>query len=235
MSQLAARIAENLARVRQCIAEAARASGRSPEAVTLVAVTKYVGVEEAAALVEAGCRQLGESRPQQLWQKVPALENLGIGWHLIGHLQRNKVQRTLPLVDMVQSVDSRRLAVAIEECAAELGRKVPVLLEVNISGEGAKQGLEPSEVEPLLAELAGLTHVEVRGLMGMASLEGGLDAARRDFARLRDLRDRLRGNCPPSVALDELSMGMSGDYEVAIEEGATIVRVGSALFEDIVP
>jgi pyridoxal phosphate enzyme (YggS family) len=235
MPPLVAQIAENLARVRQNIAEAARASGRPPDAVQLVGVTKYVGVETIRALVEAGCRQLGESRPQQLWQRVPALDDRSARWHLIGHLQRNKVERTLPLVHMIHSVDSLRLATAINESAAHLGRKIPVLLEVNISGEEAKHGLPPAEMEPLLAELSALEHLEVLGLMGMASLEGGLDAARRDFARLRELRDQLRCHCPPGIGLDELSMGMSGDYEVAIREGATIVRVGSALFEGLLP
>ena len=110
---------------------------------------------------------------------------------------------------------------------------LPVLLEVNISGEAAKHGFAPDEIEPFLAKAADYRHVSVRGLMCMAGLEGGLDAARREFAALRELRDRLRPNCPPGVTLDELSMGMSGDFEVAIEEGATIVRVGSALFEGV--
>ena len=156
-------------------------------------------------------------------------------WHLIGHLQRNKVRRTLPLVTMIHSADSPRLIAALDEAAAELGRRVPVLLEVNTSGEPAKGGFEPAAIEPFLSELAGYRHVAVRGLMCMASLEGGLDAAHRDFAALRDLRDRLRAVCPPEIALDELSMGMSGDYEVAIDEGATIVRIGSALFEGVAP
>lgn len=235
MSQLVARISENLAQVRQRIAEAAQTSGRSPDAIRLVAVTKYVGPEEIIALVEAGCHDLGESRPQQLWQRAAALEHLPIRWHLIGHLQRNKVQRTLPLVAMIQSVDSPRLLAAIEEAAASLSRKIPALVEVNISDEEAKSGLDPGELEPMLADLASFERVEIRGLMGMASLEGGQEAARRDFARLRELRDRLRPLCPPNIRLDELSMGMSGDYEVAIQEGATIVRVGSALFEGLVP
>jgi len=122
---------------------------------------------------------------------------------------------------------------AADRCAAELSRRVPVLLEVNVSGEPAKHGFAPQSVAPYLEELARLEHVEVRGLMTMAALEGGAAAARRDFAALRQLRDRLKASCPDRVRLDELSMGMSGDYEVAIEEGATIVRVGSALFQGI--
>ena len=194
-----------------------------------MAVTKYVGLEEIRALVEAGCTDLGESRPQQLWDRAEALGGLPIRWHLIGHLQRNKVHRTLPLVTLIHSADSPRLVAALDEAAA--GARTAILLEVNISGEPAKHGFAPDELEPFLPELAGYRNVEVRGLMCMAGLEGGLDDARREFAALRCLRDRLRANCPEGITLDELSMGMSGDYEVAIEEGATIVRVGSALFE----
>jgi PLP dependent protein len=131
---------------------------------------------------------------------------------------------------MIHSLDSLRLAESLEE---EAGGPVPVpvLLEVNLSGEAAKHGFAPEEVESALMQLAGSRHLKIRGLMGMAGLEGGMDAARRQFAGLRCLRDRLRQNCPAGIGLDELSMGMSGDYEAAIEEGATIVRVGSALFE----
>ncbi len=233
MSQLSDRIAESLARIRHRIAEAAKSSGRLPEEVTLVAVTKYVGQAEIRGLVEAGCLLVGESRPQQLWDRAAALENLPIHWHLIGHLQRNKVRRTLPLVEMIQSADSPRLVTAIDQAAAELDCTMPILLEVNVSGEQSKHGFAPDQVEQYLDELAGVRHVEVRGLMCMASLEGGLDSAQRDFASLREVRDRMQANCPPEIHLEELSMGMSGDYEVAIREGATIVRIGSALFEGL--
>ena len=229
MPDITAQIAQNLATVRQRMAAAAARCGRSPGEITLVAVTKYVGPAAARALFAAGCADLAESRPQQLWEKAAALGDLPVRWHMVGHLQRNKVRRTLPLVTMIQSADSLRLIAAIDAAG-----DCPVLLEVNTSGEAAKHGFEPNAVEPLLPELARYRHVEVRGLMCMASLEGGLDAARRDFAALRQLRDRLRAVCPQGIALDELSMGMSGDYEVAIEEGATIVRIGSALFEGVV-
>ena len=233
MPELTAVISENVARVRRRIAEAAARSGRTADAITLVAVTKYVGPAEARTLVEAGCTVLGESRPQQLWDKAEALQDLPIRWHMIGPLQRNKIRRTLPLVDMVESADGPRLIAAVDRIAGEISRRVPVLLEVNVSGETAKHGFEVDAVEPLLEELAGYRHVAIRGLMGMAGLEGSLDDARREFALLRRLRDRLRENCPAGIAMDELSMGMSGDYEVAIEEGATTVRVGSALFAGV--
>ena len=233
MPNLATRIAENQRQVRERIDAAAVLSGRTGADIQLVAVTKYVGPAEIRAVVAAGCTELGESRPQQLWERAAALADLPVRWHFIGHLQRNKVRRTLPLAALIHSVDSPRLAEAIEESAAELSLHVPVLLELNVSGEAAKGGFEPEEIERALPRLAGLSHLEIRGLMCMAALEGGLDIARRNFADLRLLRDRLRASCPENIGLDELSMGMSGDYEVAIEEGATIVRVGSALFEGI--
>ena len=234
MPDISARIRENLAQVRQRIAAAATRSRRSADEIKLVPVTKYVGKAEIEALVQAGCTDFGESRPQQLWQRARELAGLPIRWHMIGHLQRNKVRRTLPLVSMIHSADSLRLVQDLDETAAELGRRIPILLEVNTSGEPAKGGFQAHELEPLLPELAAIKQVDIRGLMCMASLEGGNDAARRDFAALRHLRDRIRSHSPPQIALEELSMGMSGDYEIAIEEGATIVRVGSALFEGVV-
>lgn len=229
------RIAENLAEVRGRIAAAAARSGRPADAVRLVAVTKYVDLEQIRAVASAGCHELGESRPQQLWERATALGEAAVRWHMIGHLQRNKVRRTLPLVELVHSVDSLALLEAIDRIAGELALRTNVLLEVNVSGEGSKDGLEPDGVESLLVEAARLAHVQVRGLMCMAALEGGQDAARRDFAALRELRDRLCTRLPEGVCLGELSMGMSGDYEVAIEEGATTVRVGSALFAGAEP
>jgi hypothetical protein len=224
-------IAANVAEIRGRIAEAAARSGRTADAVKLVAVTKYAGPDEIRALVAAGCTELGESRPQQLWEHAAALGDLPVRWHMIGHLQRNKVERTLPLVMMVHSIDSFRLAKAIDSAAAARGCRMPVLLEVNISGEAAKHGFASAEVEPLLPQLLALKNIEIRGLMCIAGLEGGDATARRDFAALRTLRGRLQASCPADVRLDELSMGMSGDFEIAVEEGATMVRIGSALYE----
>ena len=226
-----ASIADNLTAVRERIAAAAARSGRAAEAVRLVAVTKYVGLDEIHALLDAGCLDLGESRPQQLQQRAAELAGRPVRWHLIGHLQRNKARKTIGLTTLIHSVDNLRLAEAISSEAAAIGRPVEVLLEVNVSGEASKDGLSPDELTPLLPQLARLSGLRVRGLMCMAALDSGAEGARRDFARLRELRDRLRGDCPPDIVLDELSMGMSGDFEAAIEEGATIVRVGSALFE----
>lgn len=229
----AQRIANNVAAVKQRIAEAAKRSGRDAADVCLVAVTKYVDTEATRAIYQAGCQDLGESRPQQLWSKAEALADIEARWHMVGHLQRNKVARTLPLVSLLHSMDSLRLARELEREAAKLDRTINVLLEVNISGDTAKHGFSPDDVEPALPELAQMAHVRVQGLMTMAHREGGVDVARADFSALRDLRDRLSNVCPQNVSLAQLSMGMSGDFEAAIAEGATIVRVGSVLFEGI--
>jgi pyridoxal phosphate enzyme (YggS family) len=232
-------VSENLERVRERIAAAAAASGRRADEITLVGVTKYVSAKEAAELAAAGCTDLGESRPQELWSKTASLREVAatfpIRWHLIGHLQRNKVRRTLPLVTLIHSVDSERLLAAIDEAAFDLDASavpVDVLLEVNTSGEAAKHGLAPDAVEPLLAAAPRYARVAIRGLMTMAALEGDETVAARNFASLRELRDRLKSVAPECVVLNELSMGMSGDFEVAIREGATIVRVGSLLWEN---
>jgi PLP dependent protein len=229
----AARIKANLMSVQDRIASASQRAGRKQIDVKLVAVTKYVDAAVAHALVAAGCRDLGESRPQQLWEKAEsfAARDTTIHWHMIGHLQRNKAARTMPLVSLIHSGDSLRILQALDETAKSLNRRAAVLLEINISGDETKHGFVPTEVEPALDEIAGLTNIDVRGLMAMASREGDLDRARAEFAQLREMRERLKSVAPPNVHLNELSMGMSGDFEIAIEEGATIVRVGSALFE----
>jgi pyridoxal phosphate enzyme (YggS family) len=237
-------IVDNLRRVQERIAAAAESAGRKAEAITLVGVTKYVGPREATELAKAGCTDLGESRPQELWSKAEALSAVpasagrspALHWHLIGHLQRNKVHRTLPLVTLIHSIDSERLLAAVNQaCPTASGAASPinVLLEVNISGEAAKHGLAPDAVEPFLAAAPQYPHVAVCGLMTMAAMKGGPKVAARNFAALRELRDRLKRNAPAAVQLDELSMGMSGDFEVAIREGATIVRIGSLLWESI--
>jgi PLP dependent protein len=230
MSDLAAKIADNVAGIRSRMADAAARSRRSADAVRLLAVTKYASIEAVRHVIAAGCHDLGESRPQQLWERADELADLPVRWHFIGHLQRNKTHRTLPLLSMMQSVDSPRLLASLE--AEPLARPLPILLEVNVSGDAAKHGFSPAELEVLFPTLPQHKNVTIAGLMCMAGLESDADATRREFASLRLLRDRLQPNCPPGVELKELSMGMSGDFEIAIEEGATIVRVGSALFAE---
>jgi len=234
----AARLRDNLAAVRARIETACRLAGRQADAVRLVGVTKYVSSQLTAALVEAGCGDLAESRPQALWAKAEALAGIlpSPHWHLVGHLQRNKVRRTIGLITLLHSLDSLRLLDVLEAEAERLGRPCDVLVEVNIAGDPGRTGLRAEEVGPLLAAAAGRGRVRVRGLMGMAGVPEGPGAAgqaRRQFAALRELRDRLRADLPAPVTLDELSMGMSGDFEEAILEGATLVRVGSALWEGV--
>jgi PLP dependent protein len=228
-------VADNLARVRDRMTEAAERAGRPVDSITLVGVSKYVAAAAAAELVEAGCNTLGESRPQQLWDKAAdaALRTLDVRWHMVGHLQRNKVARTVPLVAMIHSVDSPRLLRAIDDAAASNHLRTQVLLEVNCSGEAEKHGFTAEGLRALAAELERYASVEVRGLMTMAAGDGNLSTAAANFAALRELRDELAMNLPDGAALPELSMGMSGDFEVAIAEGATIVRIGSMLWEGV--
>lgn len=224
---------KNLAAVREKIAAAAARSGRTPPQVELIGVTKYVGSGVARQLIEAGLEHLAESRPQALWRKAEDLTDRKVFWHLIGHLQRNKVKRTLPLVTCLHSVDSLELLREISKHAEAHRFPANVLLEVNISGDASKTGLRPSDVERLFPEINKLPSLQVLGLMTMAALEGGPGRARRDFAALRELSEQLRPQCSHNIVMNELSMGMSGDFEIAIEEGATLVRVGSALFEGL--
>jgi hypothetical protein len=221
-----------LARRRDALEErlqaACRRAGRARSDVTLVAVTKAVSAEVAAVLPELGILDLGENRPQELWRKAAALPPT-VRWHLIGHLQRNKIERTLPLVHLIHSVDSLRLLLALEVEAGRRGQPVPVLLEVNASGEASKGGFAPAEVPGLVPRISELQHVQVRGLMTMAALEDDPERCRPTFAALRELRERLAVELGPPHRLEQLSMGMSNDFEVAIEEGATLVRIGTAL------
>ena len=235
MSDQIAILEDNLAAIRDQIAEATTATARKPSDVTVVAVTKYVDAELTRDLVTAGCKTLGESRPQAFWEKADKLSDLDIDWHFVGHLQRNKVRRTLPHVSLIHSVDSLRLLTEIDGQAADLGRQIPILLEVNISGDADKHGFAPDDLEPVLPQLATFSNVSIRGLMAMAHREGGPDVARRDFAAVRQLRDQLQTNAPDEISLDELSLGMSGDFSQAIMEGATIVRIGRALFQGTQP
>jgi pyridoxal phosphate enzyme (YggS family) len=226
------RLGENLESVRGRIAEAARRAGRDPLEVTLVAVTKRNSAELVRALVEAGGRDLGENYPQELWKKVEALAGLPIRWHLIGHLQSNKAKKTLPMVRMVHAVDSIKLLEALDGLADDQPDPPAVCLQVNTSGEPSKHGWAPDEIPNDADAIAACRRIPVVGLMTMAAFDAP-QAARASFARLRAVRDVLRART--GLPLDQLSMGMSGDFEEAVEEGATLVRVGSALFEGVVP
>jgi hypothetical protein len=224
-------LAERLAAVEERLRAACLRAGRSRAEVTLVAVTKTATVEAAAALVELGVRDLGEGRPQELWRKAAVLPTAR--WHLIGHLQRNKIERTLPLVRRIHSVASLRLLTALDQEAERQGRQVDVLLEVNASREANKQGFAPEEVLELRPTLKELKRVRVTGLMTMAAYEDNPERCRPTFVLLRQLRDRLREEMHGTHPLMDLSMGMSNDFEIAVEEGATLVRIGTALFEGL--
>jgi pyridoxal phosphate enzyme (YggS family) len=224
-------LAERLDSVRERIASACRRAQRDPNDVRLVAVTKTVSERLAGLLPGLGVVDLGESRPQELWRKA-AMLTPDIRWHMIGHLQRNKVERTLPLVQLIHAVDSLRLLDAVEAEAARQGRTVDILIEVNASREKSKHGFVPEEVSTLTGPLLALRHVRVCGLMTMAAFEENPERTRPVFAQVRQLRDALRESVGVRYALDHLSMGMSNDFEIAVEEGATLVRLGSILFEE---
>ncbi len=224
-------LADRLGAVEERLRAACRRAGRARADVTLVAVTKTVSAAVAAELPALGVTHLGESRPQELWHKAAALA--AVHWHLIGPLQRNKIDRTLPLVAMIHSVDSLRLLTALEEAAARQERTVDVLLEVNAGGEASKHGFPPNEAEKVPQTLPSLRHVRIRGLMTMAAFTDDPRDCRPTFTALRDLRDRLRDRLGPPHSLEHLSMGMSNDFEVAVEEGATLVRLGTVLFEGL--
>ena len=223
------RLLANLEDVRHRIAAAAERSGRSAADVRLVAVTKSAPDNLVRRLIDAGQKDLGENRAQQLRDRAAALEKLGIRWHMIGRLQRNKVKYVVPTAAMIHSLDSLALAEAISRRALAEGCCAACLLEIN-SGEEQKGGVPPDEAPALVAAAAALAAIDLVGLMTMAPLAENPETVRPAFARLRDLRDRLNRGAGLPHPLRELSMGMSQDYEVAIEEGATIVRIGTALF-----
>lgn len=222
------RLRANLESVEERIVNACARAGRRRGDVTLIAVTKTVPSGVAALLPRLGVFDLGENRPQQLWSKAAILPQ-EVRWHLIGHLQRNKIERTLPRVHQIHAVDSVRLLQALEQEALKQQRIVPAFLEVNASGEASKQGFVPGELPDLVATLSTLKQVQVRGLMTMAALQDA-EACRPTFIALRKLRDDLGRQLGDSHCVEHLSMGMSNDFEIAIEEGATLVRLGTVLF-----
>jgi len=214
-------IERNLERVRARMAEAAGRSGRSSDSVRLVAVTKAVGIEEARTLLELGVRDLGENRVEDARPKVDVVGSQA-QWHMIGTVQRRKAGEVVELFACVDSVDRVELAEALERKCAEHGKTMPVLLEVNVSGEASKHGFIPADLPSALERIRRLAHLRAEGLMTMAPLVDDPEEVRPVFAALRKLAEQ--------VGLSVLSMGMSNDFEVAIEEGATQVRIGTALF-----
>jgi PLP dependent protein len=222
-------IADNLAAVKERMAQAARKSGREPNAVRLVAVTKTVPAERIEVGGIKGC-VLGENKVQEARDKIEALGTESYHWHFIGHLQRNKVKYIPGLFDLIHSVDNSELAEEIHKHSLQHDLVTPVLIQVNISGETSKSGVKPNDLEELLDMIVSLNGISVRGLMTIPPFDPDPGKSRKHFAALRKLRDRMRSVNIENIAMDELSMGMSNDFEVAIEEGATWVRVGSAIF-----
>lgn len=223
-------ILHNLAQVKARIAAAAERADRQPDAVRLVLVTKTVPSEKVLEAVRAGQHDLGENKVQEARDKAEALSGEAVNWFMIGHLQTNKVKDVLRFAGEVQSLDRLPLAEALERRLQFLGRGLDVLVQVNTSGEASKYGLAPEEVPAFLKELPAYSALRPRGFMTLATFTSDEAEVRRCFQQLRDIRDRALNDAPQGAALAELSMGMSGDYEWAIEEGATIVRVGQAVF-----
>jgi PLP dependent protein len=224
---MAADIPDNLAKVRQAITEAERAAGRPDGSVQLVAVTKTHSVDVIQKAIDAGQLIFGENRVQEARAKIPELSSR-VQWHLIGHLQGNKVRVALPLFQLVHGVDSTELLTDIDRIAAELGLFPQVLLQVNVAGEASKFGFSPAQLLEQIETIAACKRASIEGLMTIPPLAPSAEHSRRYFVALRELRDRLARES--GFGLPQLSMGMSGDYQVAIAEGATIVRVGTAIF-----
>ena len=221
----------NLAAVRARIQAACARVGRDPASVQLLPVSKTRDEATLRMAHAAGCRMLGENKPQEMYRKWEALADLAdLRWSAIGHLQTNKAKLVARCAAQFQALDSLRVAQALERRLQEEGRALDVFVQVNTSGEASKFGLPPDEVAAFLRQLPAFPALRVRGLMTLALLSDDSARVRECFVTLRQLRDRLRQDAPAGIGLDELSMGMSGDYEIAIEEGATVVRVGQAIF-----
>ena len=224
-------ISENLVQVKRCIIEAAKRAGRDPSGVRLLAVTKEQSDATVAKGIQAGMTLFGENKVQEASGKIEAFgRKNGLEWHFIGRLQKNKVKFIFDLFDLIHSVDSLALAEAIHTKAQKIGSCMPILLQVNISGEKSKLGIDPLDLPREIRKFAKLEGVKISGLMTIPPFDRDPETSRPYYARLRELRDTCSSLNIPRICLDELSMGMSNDYEVAIEEGATLVRVGTGLF-----
>ena len=224
-------IRANLESVRRRVAAAAERSGRAPESVRLVAVTKTVGLDEIRALHDLGVRDFGESRVLEALRRIEALKGFGARWHMIGHIQTRKASKVIGAFDLIHSLDSVRLAQALEAAAAHGEVDASALVEVNVTGEQTKAGFAPGDLGPALEKISGMKSLHVDGLMTMAPIAADPEQTRPVFAQLRALRDRF-AHAVPGIELRLLSMGMTQDFEVAVEEGADLIRVGAALFRE---
>jgi len=222
-------ITTNFKTVMDRIAAAAKRAGRDPSSVKLVTVTKTVSIEGIREALLSGARVLGENRVQEAKEKIEQLGQIA-GWHLIGHLQTNKAKYAVKFFDLIHSVDNLELAVEIDKQAAKLGKVQDVLIEVSIAGEAAKAGVGIDDAASLVRQAATLRNIRIKGLMTMPPYSDNPEASRPYFRKLKELSSIIEKENLPGVSMAELSMGMSGDFEVAIEEGATLVRVGTAIF-----
>jgi hypothetical protein len=222
-------IAQRLGAVRARVAAAARQVGRDPAGIRVVAICKGAPPEAVRAAYAAGQREFGENRVQEATPKIEALP-ADVIWHLVGHLQTNKINKVLGRFDLIHSVDSEELARRLDEKSRERDGVTPILVQVNCSGEAGKFGLEPAQARDFVLSLAPLHGIQVRGLMTMGPLGGGEEGARSSFRLLRGLHEELRALDRPELPLDQLSMGMTDDFEIAVQEGATLLRIGRALF-----
>jgi len=223
-------VAENVEHVQQRIRDACRRAGRSAEDVRLIAVSKTQPAEAIRQAYAAGLREFGENRVQEAAAKRKELEGMDAVWHLIGHLQSNKAKQAVGLFHSIHSVDSLPLAERIDRAGAALGRRVPILIEVHLGDEASKFGVEEDDLAQLAERIGALPSVELRGLMTLPPFFDDPQQVRPFFRRLRERAGRIEARNLPGVSMRELSMGMSHDFEIAIEEGATIVRVGTAIF-----
>ena len=222
-------VAENLAQVQKNIKESCRKINRDPGEVMLIAVSKTKPVEMLKEAYDAGARVFGENKVQEIVDKYDQMPS-DVKWHMIGHLQRNKVKYIVDKVAMIHSVDSFRLAETIEKEAAKKDVIVPILIEVNVAQEESKFGLKPEEVLPFIEEIAGFSHIQIKGLMTIAPYVENAEENRRIFRELKKLSVDIAAKNINNVIMSVLSMGMTGDYMVAVQEGATMVRVGTGIF-----
>jgi PLP dependent protein len=220
----------NLRRVLESIERAVQKVGRSPGSVRLVAVSKTIGVEAIRQAVAAGAVALGENKVQEASSKQPLLSALSVEWHLIGPLQKNKANRAVEIFDWVESLDDFELAGKLDRACERLNKRLPVLIQVNIGKEASKSGIDEEEAVDFAGRISAFAHLELRGLMAIPPYTEDPEEARPHFIRLRELAQRIENQRLAGVSMNELSMGMSHDFPVAIEEGATLVRVGTAIF-----
>ncbi|MDR4652711.1 MAG: YggS family pyridoxal phosphate-dependent enzyme [Nitrosomonas sp.] len=223
-------IKTNLATIQQKIADACAKAGRDPSSVRLLPVTKTVPAERLRIAFAAGCEEMGENKVQEAREKSELLSDLAIKWCIIGHLQTNKVKYITRFAHEFQALDSLKVAAELDKRLQAAGRGMDVYVQVNSSGEASKFGLPPEEVEDFVRQLPDYASLRVKGLMTLAIFSSDHERVRACFVRMRELQERLRQSAPAGLSFDELSMGMSGDFELAIEEGATVVRVGQAIF-----